>query len=164
MKSHEEWNKTAQSFFASKNKMKYKIAAYDGSAHDKEDSYGIDYPEVEPCECWVSTNGAAFNVNKPNNQAGSMYLLLEIENAEYKRVVEYRHVKKQIEECLKILKTFKTRLAGLSHHAWKKTAQNLIPELTKEAQKGSFFSQEAPVSQAVLFHDKVLCGFTANVL
>ena len=40
LNSHQQWNKTAQSYFQPKNKMKKKPAAYDVSKHDKEDSFG----------------------------------------------------------------------------------------------------------------------------
>ena len=80
--------------------MTYKPAAYDESLHDKEDSYEIDYPEVEASMCWVSKNKAAFNVNEPNNRPG-MYVLLEIDNEEFKRVKEHRSVKNQIEQWQK---------------------------------------------------------------
>ena len=49
--------------------MKKKHAMYDPSAHDKEDSYGIFYPDVEPFFCWVTLNEAACNVNEPNMAA-----------------------------------------------------------------------------------------------
>ena len=101
--------------------MKQKPAAYDVSKHEKEDSFGMAYPEVEACICWVSKNNMAFNVNKPNNRP-AMYVLLEIDNQEFKRVKEHRKIKSLIEEWQKeskkkVAPKFKKKLAGLSKRA-----------------------------------------------
>ena len=41
--------------------------------------------------------------------------------------------------------------------------RKVIPKLIAKAQQDSIFPVEPPVEQALLFHDKVLCGFNANV-